>query len=318
MSKASSLPYHIRPNKTADRELFISLLNLLEGTLDIKGYQYVGMGGPFMEDFRLIHSKVGIQYMECVEVDHETHLRQKFNKPFPNVECFHDRIEEHLKKKEFENAAIIWLDFTAPNQWRQQISLFASQLAQLPLNSVLRITLNAHPQSLGDPKPKEDGRPITAEEKREWMLEKLKKQLDSYLPYEATREDLTKKKFGRLLLNSLELAVSDVLRHHSDRKVVWAFSTHYADGQPMVTATAIVLAPDDKTIQPIIEKWEFHTELHEPHILDMPALSTYERLTLQSKGSLGHSITSSGIGDDPIEIFKKFYRVYPHFSKVDI
>ena len=318
MSKASSLPYHTRPNKSVDRELFISLLNRLNGTLDIENYQYIGMGGPFMEDFRLIHSKVGIRSMVCIETDPETHKRQVFNRPFPDVKCINAKIEEYLSQKSFDNPTIIWLDYTTPKERHHQISLFASQIAELPLNSVLRITLNANPQSLGEPKPQKDEDVPTAEEKQSWRLEKLREQLGSYFPYQATPEDITKKKFGRLLLKSLELAVSEELKYSMDRKVFWAFSTHYADGQPMVTATAILLDPSDTKIPEIIKKWEFHTDLHDPHILDMPVLSAYERLTLEYDRKLDYSIPPSGIGNNPIEIFKKFYRVYPHFSKVDI
>ena len=56
----SSLPYRLRPNKAVDRELFLSLLMRLTPKLGLEKYHYVGLGGPFLEDFRLLHSRIGI------------------------------------------------------------------------------------------------------------------------------------------------------------------------------------------------------------------------------------------------------------------
>ena len=53
MSAGSSLPYRLRPNKAVDRELFLSLLMRLAPALSLEKYHYVGLGGPFLEDFRL-------------------------------------------------------------------------------------------------------------------------------------------------------------------------------------------------------------------------------------------------------------------------
>ena len=63
MSKASSLPYKLRPNKAVDRELFLSLLCRLGAHLMVERYKYIGLGGPFLEDFRLLHKRTGIKEM---------------------------------------------------------------------------------------------------------------------------------------------------------------------------------------------------------------------------------------------------------------
>ena len=81
MGAGSSLPYRLRPNKAVDRELFLSLLMRLAPRLHVEKYHYVGLGGPFLEDFRLVHARLGLATMTCVETEEEVHKRQLFNRP---------------------------------------------------------------------------------------------------------------------------------------------------------------------------------------------------------------------------------------------
>ena len=76
MSAGSSLPYRLRPNKAVDRELFLSLLMRLAPKFALEKYHYVGLGGPFLEDFRMIHGRLGIAKMTCIETEEEVHKRQ--------------------------------------------------------------------------------------------------------------------------------------------------------------------------------------------------------------------------------------------------
>lgn len=57
-------------------------------------------------------------------------------------------------------------------------------------------------------------------------------------------------------------------------------------------------------------------------ILDLPALSTLERLTMESADDaqikMGFTLPKSDMGEYPFDVFKKFYRIYPHFSRVEL
>ena len=75
MSTGSSLPYRLRPNKAVDRELFLSLLMRLAPKFALERYHYVGLGGPFLEDFRMIHGRLGIAKMTCIETEEQVHKR---------------------------------------------------------------------------------------------------------------------------------------------------------------------------------------------------------------------------------------------------
>lgn len=329
MSAASSLPYQLRPNKAVDRELFLSLLARLSGALKLEEYTYVGLGGPFLEDFRLIHSRLGISSMICVEAIESVHKRQKFNQPIPTVKCEHATLEDYIDATDFEKPVIIWFDYTDPKAVTKQIARFAETVTSIPVNSVLRITLNAAPDSLGRPDPDEiqvfpdgvkdedDARPTLYE----WRLNSFRDRMGKLFPSDTQPIDMERTRFGLALLKALKLAVSNELLSCPDRAVLWLLATQYADGQPMVTATILVTAPGGG-VGAAVTGWSFHSSPEAPLVLDMPVISTRERLTLEAHAGKSAEMTydfpESNLGADPVEAFKRFYRVFPHFSRVDL
>lgn len=316
MRTGSSVPYKLRPNKAVDRELFLSLLTRLAPTLALEMHHYIGLGGSFLEDFRLVHGRLGIDRMTSVEAEEVVHKRQLFNRPIESIECVHSSLEDYLDAHEFDRPAIIWFDYTAPKPV-QQIERFARTVGEVKLNSVLRITLNAQPSALGEPEPKLSGEALMA-----WRLEKFKDRLGSLCPTELTATGMEKRNYGPSILLALFLAVEKEVLSHVDRKVVWALSTHYADGQPMVTAALVVCGTNDTVVEPLVNGWTFYSPPAQPLRIDLPALSTLERLTMQAhrdaREKLGFDLPESGLGEDPFEGFKKFYRIYPHFSRVEL
>lgn len=331
MAASSSLPYRLRPNKAVDRELFLSLLMRLTPTLALEKYHYVGLGGPFLEDFRLVHGRLGIAKMTCIETEEQVHLRQAFNRPIASVECIHKTLEDYLDETDFDTPAIIWFDYTEPKGITTQIERFARTVGTVPLGSILRVTLNANPASLGKPDPKELSVELEGEVSedralkptiQEWRLARMKERLGALFPSGLTAEGMTLKMYGPSLLRALKLAVDNEVLSFRDRRIVWALATHYADGQAMVTAALVVAPKDDTSIEDVVKGWEFYTTTDAPHRLDLPALSTLERLTMESnddaKTKLGFELPTSDMGTNPYEVFKKFYRIYPHFSRVEL
>ena len=331
MSAGSSLPYRLRPNKAVDRELFLALLLRLAPNLALEKYHYVGLGGPFLEDFRLIHARLGIARMTCVEAEEEVHKRQLFNRPIASIECVHSTLEDYLDAHDFETPAIVWFDYTEPRGITTQIERFARTIGTVPIGSVLRVTLNANPSSLGKPDPKElsveaDGEASEDRAKKptiqEWRLARFKERLGALFPSGLNADGMNFKTYGPSLLRALKLAVEKEAFSFRDRRIVWALATHYADGQAMVTAALVVCPSDDMAIEELLKGWEFYTTTDAPHRLDLPALSTLERLTLESnddaRAKLGFELPESDMGENPFAVFKKFYRIYPHFSRVEL
>ncbi len=317
MSAGSSLPYRLRPNKAVDRELFLSLLMRLAPKLALEKYHYVGLGGPFLEDFRLIHGRVGIAKMTCIEMEEQVHKRQLFNRPIASIECIHKSLEDYLDETNLDSPAIIWFDYTEPKGITSQIERFARTIGTVPIGSVLRITMNANPSSLGRP----DGN-LSEAELMEWRLQAFQRRLGALFPNGLIADGMKQEYFGKSLLHALKLAVEKEVLSFRDRRIVWALATHYADGQAMVTATLVVCQNDDKTIEEVVHAWEFHATTDAPHRVDLPALSTLERLTMESnddaQAKMGFELPTSNMGQNPFDVFKKFYRIYPHFSRVEL
>lgn len=317
MSTGSSLPYRLRPNKAVDRELFLSLLMRLAPSLALEKYHYIGLGGPFLEDFRLIHGRVGIAKMTCIETEEQVHKRQLFNRPIASIECVHKSLEDYLDETNLDLPAIIWFDYTEPKGITSQIERFARTIGTVPIGSVLRITLNANPSSLGRP----DGN-LSEVELMEWRLQAFQRRLGALFPNGLIADGMKQENFGKSLLHALKLAVEKEVLSFRDRRIVWALATHYADGQAMVTAALVVCKNDDKSIDELLQAWEFHATTDAPHRVDLPALSTLERLTMESnddaQSKMGFELPTSNMGENPFDVFKKFYRIYPHFSRVEL
>jgi hypothetical protein len=331
MSAGSSLPYRLRQNKAVDRELFLSLLMRLTPKLALEKYHYVGLGGPFLEDFRLVHGRIGIATMTCIETEEQVHKRQVFNKPIASIDCVHKTLEDYLDETDFDTPAIIWFDYTEPKGITAQIERFARTIGTVPIGSVLRVTLNANPASLGKPDPKDLSVEVEGEASEdralkptihEWRLARFKERLGALFPSGLTADGMTFKTYGPSVLRALKLAVDNEVLSFRDRRIVWALATHYANGQAMVTAALVVAPKDDPAIEELVKGWEFYTTTDAPHRLDLPALSTLERLTMESnddaKAKLGFELPTSDMGIEPFEVFKKFYRIYPHFSRVEL
>lgn len=317
MSAGSSLPYRLRPNKAVDRELFLSLLLRLAPKLGLEKYHYVGLGGPFLEDFRMIHGRLGIAKMTCIETEEQVHKRQLFNRPVASIECINKSLEDYLDETDFDTPVVIWFDFTDPKGITTQVERFARTVGTVPIGSVLRVTLNANPGALGRP----DGN-LSEVELMEWRLKAFQRRLGALFPSGLTSDGMKQKSFGISLLQALKLAVGSEVLSYQDRQVVWALATHYADGQPMVTAALVVCEREDKSMEELVKGWEFYATADAPHRLALPSLSTLERLTMESdadaKAKMGFELPESDMEENPFEVFKKFYRIYPHFSRVEL
>ncbi|OIT17668.1 hypothetical protein BL243_04870 [Ralstonia solanacearum] len=311
--------------------MFLSLLMRLAPKLGLAKYHYVGLGGPFLEDFRLIHGRLGIASMTCVETEEQVHKRQLFNRPIASIDCVHKSLEDYLDETEFEAPAIIWFDYTQPKGITTQIERFARTIGTVPLGSILRVTLNANPESLGKPDPKDisvEAEGEVSEDRalkptiHEWRLARFKERLGTLFPSGLIADGMTQKNYGKSLLRVLKLAVEKEALSFRDRRIVWALATHYADGQAMVTAAIVVCQSDDKAVEELVTGWEFHTTTDAPHRVDLPALSTLERLTMESNDEaqvkMGFELPKSAMGENPFDVFKKFYRIYPHFSRVEL
>src|SRR5258706_3002347 len=228
-----TLAYHLRPNKAADRALFLELLAKVDGKLDLRRYTYVGMGGPFLEDFRQIHGHVGIHRMVSFESSREVYQRQRFNRPLSCIRCMHATSAEFIEQFPFDTPTVIWLDYT-DGERRSQLAEMQTVLAKLRARDILKLSMNASAATLGVGRvwDKDTGREINLD--REILLErrfqKVKEVLGDFVPDDATASQMDDNGLSIVLCRAIVRAAAQALAGHESAFIpLTAFQ--YADGQ---------------------------------------------------------------------------------------
>jgi hypothetical protein len=283
------------------------------------------MGGPFLEDYRAMHARIGLREMVCIESDENTHKRQLFNRPFGGIECINSSVEEYLRTTDLSNdSMMIWLDYSNPSDRRIQMETFMNLVCNVGPRSILKLTLNADAGELVD------SNGLSGVELLNCRLLEVQRQLSELLAPDAMAREITYKNFGRLLLRSLKYSLDKSLEG-TGVSFLGISSYSYSDGQPMVTVTGVSI--DDGDVESFlaeskVEQWPFYSkDWMVPETIDLPLLSTQERIELQRAmnsseiNRLNYSLPSGRILKKPEEMlsaFKRFYRVTPAFAKVDI
>lgn len=324
-----NIAYHLRPNKAVERSLFLDLLNRIGRTsFNISSYQYVGFGGPFMEDFKALHLATRISNMICIERDAVVQARQRFNCPLKCVEFILSDSSTFLDNFRAEAPTIAWLDFTSPGELKQQLDDTYKLVKNLAHGDIFKVTLNASVAALRENLPNVRQNEI-ALLRRQVFEERAG--LDR--PLTIVSDDFKANKYPTLLLQALHNAAKRAVSNTSlVVQPLTAFS--YSDGTTMLTATGIVLDPnvasiDDFPASSRLSHWPFAMlDWKCPIDIDLPVLSLRERMELEkiqpdgsvqeAKETLGDVINPEGIPPQAVMSFAKFYRIYPEFVRANL
>lgn len=227
------IPYHLRHNKSIDREVFLESLNLLSRRVNIQEYTYIGFGGPMLEDFRIMHNRVALSDMISLEEQATTHTRQKYNLPYSCIDCklisAHDFIIDH----NFEKPSITWLDYASPKKIQHDlddIQLLSTKVSSL---DILKVTFPINPSSYYQRRIGE-----SLEEFKESFQQSLRTLLGrKYLDFnlEISNADLSDRKIKSLLIriitNAFKSAVERGLSGRKDKIQYYPLSLNqYNDG----------------------------------------------------------------------------------------
>lgn len=313
MSDATTLAYHLRPNKAIERDIFLDLLGTLSPVLPLTDYRYVGFGGPFLEDFRLVHKRIGLRSLVCVERDGDTHARQKFNRASNHIECKFGDFDELLPELALEETpSIVWLDYSDGQNSVGKIQSFVDLVTRCCERSIIKLTLGAEV-------PRENDASAAS------RLERAKAKLGVFCPADIAVADMTRARFGRVLLRAIEIALSRN-RVPKGLQFLGASSFLYADGAPMLTVTGVLVRADgeeDFLKETRLASWEhFNPRWTEPSIIEVPVLSLVEQraIGLDSRDCatvMGFSMPEGKLGTDTIENYRRYARLYPHFARVE-
>jgi hypothetical protein len=313
--------YHLRPNKAVDRFAFIEAIKFLQKlNVNLEKYTYYGLGGPYLEDMRLIYENYPKISMISIEEMDRVFKRQKFHKPCGTLKLIKAKSKEFIAQYESKNKkSIFWLDYTELHYpCFQDFFVLLQKVAQ---GSMIKITLRANPADyIGE-----------TDEIKEKYAQQFREEFATILPHPerdpprtiGELADTIQKMIQRMAQQSLSATTSPLTFYPVS-------SFYYTDGTGIFTLTGVVWPRNDKpAIEKAFNKWEFaNLNWGSPTKIAIPSLSTKERLKLQKylpcrnfrgttlRRALGYSIEET----EPktilaLEQYAKFHRYFPYFLR---
>ena len=318
--------YHLRPNKSIDRNLFVQTLIGLSSLFPIPDYRYTGFGSYLFDDFKLLHDTLNIQEMISLEKDIMEYERAKYNLPYSCIDVKNIGSTEYLSELFIEDGEhnIFWLDYVNPADLGTQLADYATLLNILNTGDIVRITLNANPASLG--------KSNNPDELHHIRFSRLKERVpDMYFPTSASMENMTTQQYPLLLLKVIKNITMQSLVDeppYSPCFMLPLFSSLYADGQQMITFTGIVLDSHDKEsdIKNALKNYPHNTFTWDnPCRIEIPALSVREITEINkllpnefARQQLinDFSFIFSEKDSQSVDSYISFYKYYPNYHQV--
>lgn len=326
MSNLARQPfYHLRPNKSIDRNLFVQTLIGLTREFPISEYKYTGFGSYLFDDFKILHDTLNISNMISLEKDKIEYERARFNSPYGCIDIKNIESTQYISDLSIQTNEhnIFWLDFVSPSDLGTQLSDYSTLLTYLTSDDIIRITLNANPDSLGKYDP---------DRLQEFRLAELRKRVpDSYIWPSISTDAVTTKNYPVTLLKILKAATLECLHENPPYDPYFLlplFSTVYADGQQMVTFTGIILDSHEKErrIKNALKTYPHNTfTWDQPSRIEIPALSVREITELNkllpnpnAKQQLIENFPFIFSSKDiqAVESYIAYYKYYPNYHQV--
>jgi hypothetical protein len=322
MSSATPPAYHLRTNKAVERLLFVELLRKLDTALPkpISRYRYVGLGGPFLEDFKLIQLNFGcLKRMTSLEIDENVRCRQRINKPHSQINLTLTSTGNFVEAFRTANdPMLLWFDHSIP-EWKTQISECCDLLPRLPPMSIFKVTLIANPIALG---ATSDPDPLNV------RAEKLSAMFGRGAEFAGN--DVTRNAFPMTLFGILRRAFYEAVPDSNERILRPLAAYQYDDGTQVLTVTVMVgPATDvDATIKRgRLSKWPFsNLDWRVPRVIDVPNLSLRERFAVDRllPGATASRVVkrlklrlekSDSDSASVLDRYVQLYRHVPHFLR---
>lgn len=323
----ATIPYHLRPHKAIERNLFLKVVKLLDRVplIDIKDYRYVGFGAAFLEDFKMLHTEFGIHHMDSIEKDSCAFSRQEFNNPYSFVKLYPVSSTEYITGSSFkyDKKQIIWLDYSNRDypQQLQDLEYLAEKLEEF---DILKVTFNCNQ----DNNHQKTLQKLTTDET-------LKFYAPTWLKLSDIANDFSLV-IRAMALKALQRGFSKA-KKNLEYCNLSAFT--YADGQRMTTMVGIVT--HKKTQNELLKvsglkKWNFlnlgdqSSLVIESHDIVVPVMTVSERIVVDKKlkkvgckklaailkFKYGSDNDDPGYHEKLIKGYFEYYTYLPYYSRV--
>jgi hypothetical protein len=324
--------YNLRPNKYVERQLFIELLRDLYAGVPRNELVYVSLGGPQLEDPKLVHLNLGIKNLISLEGDPVVHGRQLFNLR-PYIDCREQTTGDFISNFDTsfsDKRLIIWLDYAKANERLGQLGEYESLIGQLEADDTIKITMNANARTLGERGYKGE----TEEETLQRRYDKLTETLGDYLPEAVKPEDMTSKGLVPILCNAIKKAALNAAERVGRIQPVPVAIFSYQDGEHrMLTVTVHLTAlADVQRLHGKLTDWEEYLPLGWDDItrINIPNLTAKERLFIEgmlfrdehtSIEKLHEHLPFRFDSEEELSLkmlkeYEKHYRRYPSYMQV--
>lgn len=311
-----SRAYHLRPNKFIDRSLFVDLLRTLQ-LENIQQYVYIGLGGPFLDDMRVMHHGFAFERMISLEESPAVYARQALNAPCSNLQLLHTTLDAFVGEYEFDGPTIIWIDYES-NAFEAQLSEAKRIIRKLDDGDVFRITMKADPGIL--PKFQGASRSRSETDRRNAFVSMLGKFGPSYdLPPSAFDENIDLSRHLKKAILGCAYEAREGLRS----RFVPLFSTVYRDTTRMLTLTGIV-SSDPAEYLKRVERWSVSDGADGITEINSPTLSAAERLQVERvlpcdvEALKQQARFVEHLSRRELEGLVRFYRHLPHFHRTTV
>lgn len=300
---ANPPPYHLKTNKAIDRFL---LLELLKNISDYSQYEYIGFGGPYLEDFKLFQHYYPEISLTSIEKDNDIYERQRFHKISSKLKLIRKDVDYFFEKiYSAQKRAIVWLDYTDLSEGN--FADFQNVLQKVPLGSVVKFTtkaelpdktfydfrddlLNGVRQSSRENLWPEDILPQIEQLVKDSLCNrsaevKIRKALNGLVDPELDFASMDKEDFCKLLVSAINTAAQKALYGYSDKHFLILHTCYYTDMTLMLSVTGVCFDPEhkDKWLAPFQNyKFLFDETKNEIQKIDVPILSIKERLLLEN------------------------------------
>jgi len=305
-------PYQLRTNKAIDRFMFVEAIRYLVRPTDEGRFTYYALGGPYLEDFRLMHESFPKMHLVSLEQDPETYKQQKFHLPCRGIRLLPLDFRSFLARYDSrDRKSLFWLDYTGLEY--SEVEDFKSLLEKVAAGSVVKVTLRAEPSDF-------------LEEKK---ANEFKAKFAAILPSSNVTVPHDSEDLAGLLQDMMRIAAQQQL---SATGVIYQpiSSFCYKDGVGIFTLTGIVCPKSEvERVRDLFSIWRFaNLDWAKPKRIDVPFLSTKERLHLQrhlpcahDAGSKLHKVLKYSIDVDreaslaKMAQYADFYSYFPYFMK---
>ena len=303
--------YHLRPNKAVDRFVLLEAIRRLERFEDLAQYTYYGLGGPYLEDFRVLYEMRDDIRMVSIESKERIFKRQDFHRPCSTLQLENVDIFQFIDQYEHDDQkSIFWLDYT--NLKLANFEYFELLLKKVAERSLVKVSLRAEATDWRD-----DPKSFVQE-------------FRAIMPDPDDDPPLMDSSYAKLLQDMLMIVAQRALPGELPTMFQPITSFFYSDSTGMLTVTGVVCSRDDeKTFREAFDGWHFaNLDWREPKVIDVPILSTKERLRLQEKlpcegdagktllEALGYELDGGADGTmRQLEQYSKYHRYYPYFIR---